>query len=103
MNESDIAKPQDLYAALVGNAMHKREKLWRAAEGRWPFWVHVIGWAVGALLIFSGVYGGPSDERDSLVSIVAGLCLVFSAAHWRVQSQIAALRELLKLESSGNR
>jgi len=99
VKEGSISKPEDLDAALAGNAINKREKLWRAAEGRSLLWVHSVGWGLGALLIFSGVYQGFFEQRNSLVSISLGLFLLMFSAFRYQQSQINALRELLKLDS----
>jgi len=99
MKDSQITSPEQLDAALVGNEMNKLQKLWRQAEGRSYFWVDLIGVAVGALLIFGSLYRGFFEQDDAMWQIILGLSLVGSAVYRRQQSQINALRELLKLSA----
>jgi hypothetical protein len=97
VREDQIKDPTDLDAALVGSALQKRDKLWRAAEGRSFQWL--LGAIVGALFLFGGFYRSLVEEQaDAAVSIALGLILVGSAMYRRHQSQINALRELLKLQ-----
>lgn len=97
MKESCITRPEDLDAALAGNAMYRRERLWRTAEGRSFPWMDLIAIATGVLLIFGGLYLGYFGQTDATPHVFIGLILFGGVAYRRQQAQIDALRELLKL------
>ena len=100
MNESEITSARDLNSALAGMSIRKRAKLWRTADGRSCLWLHIFFISAGSLLIFSSLSSyifGFVSERDALIAIVFGLTFVGTASYQRQQSQINALRELLKL------
>jgi hypothetical protein len=46
-----------------------------------------------------GVFGDSFGQRDAMISIVAGLCILIAASSWRQRAQIHALRELIRLDS----
>ena len=99
MKDHSISQPEDLDAALVGSAMLKRERLWRAAEGRSIHWSNLLLFGLGALFAIGGLFQDSFEQTQSLVAIFAGLCLIVSAGFHHQQSQIRALRELWKRHS----
>jgi hypothetical protein len=97
MKDSHIQKPGDLDAALLGNAMLRRERLWRVAEGRSFHWADLIGVIAGLLLILISFYKGYFDRDDVTVQLFLGFAFIGSALFRYQQSQIAGLRDLLRL------
>jgi hypothetical protein len=99
MREDRISSPEDLDAALAGNAMRRRENLWKVAEGRSFRWADIVGVLAGALLGLTGLYGVVIEKNiDAMLWVVLGIALGGSAVTQRQQAQIDALRELLKLD-----
>jgi hypothetical protein len=97
MKESKITSETELDAALAGKKMHKREKLWKVAEGRSFRWPDVVGLICGALLIVVGIKGVFDDIGPiSVIYLVAGMFGFAGGLYRHQQSQIDALRELLK-------
>jgi len=101
MKEREITSETELDAALAGSKMRRREKLWKMAEGRSFRWPDVAGLVCGGLLIVVGIKGvfdeiGPT----SVIYLVAGMFGFAGALYRHQQSQIDALRELLKQRDS---
>jgi heme A synthase len=104
MRESEILSESDLDAALVGGAIAKRQRLWKAASGQAPRWTDVLMAVLGVAQVFLGAYGVISaGEPNSFVLLAFGILFVgFSL--WRIQeARIDALRELLRSIESGRR
>ena len=99
MNENQTRNKDDSGIQSRDYVAQKQKMLWRAAEGRELIWVQVLGCSIGLLFLFSGVFGDSFGQRDAMISIVAGLGILIAASSWRQQSQIRALRELIKLDS----
>lgn len=98
MRDDQITSPEELDAAMAGSAMHKSEKLWKTAEGRlfrWPDLIALIG---SSLLILVGLYGvfAESAASASLLFLIFGLSFFGGQIYRHQQSQIDALRELVK-------
>ena len=97
MNKPEITSETELDAALAGTKMHKREKLWKIAEGRSFRWPDVAGLVCGCLLIVVGIEGVVDEIGPiGVIYIVAGLLSFAGALYRHQQAQIDALRELLK-------
>lgn len=101
MKENQITKRENLDAALAGNAMYKREKLWRAAEGRSFPWVDLVALAIGALLIVGSLFRGYFGPEDAALQAVIGMIAFGTVVYRRQQARIDALCELVKL-AEGN-
>lgn len=97
MQEHEIATPQDLDVALAGNALSKRQKLWKVASGQSPRWTDVLVGVLGAIQLIAGGIGAlVSDERYYVFLIGFGV-LMFCYSLWRLQqAQIDALRDIVE-------
>jgi hypothetical protein len=97
MKDSEISSPEELDAALVSNRMRRRENLWKTAAGQTYQWVNMFTMAVGLISLLLGGYG-VIVEKDigAIMLIVMGGGLIGSAIFRHQQSQIQALRRLLK-------
>jgi hypothetical protein len=104
MREHEINSEADLDAALVGGALSKHERLWKAASGQSPRWTDVLMAVLGVAQLFLGAYGVLSGgEPNSFVLLAFGVLFVgFSL--WRIQeARIDALNELLRSIESRQR
>jgi hypothetical protein len=97
VKDTQITSAEQLDAVIVGNAMSKREKLWRAAEGRSYLRFTIVAVILGAALIFGGLYMGFFGRDDVTFQVVIGMVLIGGSLYRSQQTQIDALRELLKL------
>jgi len=97
MKDNPITSAEQLDAVLAGNAMSKRERLWRAAEGRSYLGFTLVAIILGAALIFGSFYMGFFGRDDVTLQVAIGLVLIGGTLYRNQQSQIDALRELLKL------
>jgi uncharacterized membrane protein YiaA len=96
MSGNEISAPQEFDAALAGNAMRKREKLWKAAEGRSLRWSEFIAAIVGGLLALTGLYGiVVEQELVGAYQLAFGLSLLGFSRLRHQQKQIDALREIV--------
>ena len=101
MRENEISTPQELDAALAGNAMRKREKLWKTAEGQSFRSSDLIAAVVGGLLALTGLYGiVVEQELVGAYQLAFGLSLLGFSMLRHQQKQIDALREIVR-DSSG--
>ncbi len=77
--------------------MSRREKLWKAAEGRAFRWWDVAVAVIGALLFLSGLYLVLfAQEIDGAMQLVLGILFLGVSVVRHQQLQIEALRELVK-------
>lgn len=104
MREHEISSEADLDAALLGGALSKQERLWKAASGQSPRWTDVLMAVLGAAQLFLGAYGVlSSGEPDSFVFLAFGALFV-GLSLWRIQeARIDAMNELLRTIESRHR
>jgi hypothetical protein len=97
MRGHEISTLQELDAALVGNEMRKREKLWKVAEGRSFRWSDTIAAIVGGLLALTGLYGiVVEQDLVGAYQLAFGLSALGFSMIRHQQTQIDALREIAR-------
>jgi len=104
MREHELESEADLDAVLVGGALSKHQRLWKAAPGHSPRWTDVLMAVLGAAQLFPGAYGVLSGgEPNSLVLLAFGVPFVgFSL--WRIkEARIDAPNEILRSIESRRR
>jgi hypothetical protein len=97
MNEEQIRNPEDLDAAIVGQAMSKQSKLVRVAEGRsMSFSVSVMLLLSFVMLVLGLVATARTELGADLVPAFMGTVFLLSALVMRLEAQLKAFRELQK-------
>jgi hypothetical protein len=97
MGESDISGPTQLDTLLAAKAMHRRDKLWKQAEGRSFRWADVIAALAGGILALPGLYGIVIEQEIvAAFPLAIGLSLPGFSMLRHQQLQIDALRELVR-------
>jgi len=96
MKEHEISTPNDLDAALSGNALRRRSNLWKAAEGRSFLWRDAFSGVVAALLLVVGITRFLEDPASGTIQIAIALVMVSVIIWGHLQRQVNALVELVK-------
>ena len=97
MNEENIRNPEDLDAAIVGQAMSKQARLVRVAEGRsMSFSVSVMLLLSFGMLVLGLVATAKTELGADLIPAFMGTVFLLSALVMRLEAQLRAFRELQK-------
>jgi hypothetical protein len=97
MNEEKIRNPEDLDAAIVGQAMSKQARLVKVAEGRsMSFTVSVMLLASFAMLVLGLIGTARTEFGADLIPAFMGTVSLLSALVMRLETQLRAFRELQK-------
>ena len=96
MNDSKIIRPQVPDVERMGDDPNGQEELWRRAEDDSIPLAEKVAFAVGAIVVAVGYFSGILDQTDMWFLLFLGLVATSGARFRRMQSQIDALRELLR-------
>jgi hypothetical protein len=97
MNRNDISSPRELDYALAANAIARRERLWKEAEGRTFRWANLIAAVAGGLLALTGLFGAIIEQEIiGAFQLAFGLSLLGFSMLRHQQFQIDALREIVR-------
>lgn len=103
MEQREIFVADQVDAKLAINAMRRRDRLWRTAQGR-TGWAELFGFLSALLLVAIGLIElGRSqgfreflDAKDGLFFVLLGVVLLGGSLWSHTQRQINAVLELVK-------
>ena len=97
MNEQKIRNPEDLDAAIVGQAMSKQARLVKIAEGQsMSFSVSVMLPLSFVMLVLGLIAAAKTEFGADLIPAFMGTVFLLSALVMRLEAQLRAFRELQK-------